>query len=579
MSRRLPVAESAQVRRYFLSLFKQYRAQFTVVIVVQLIAAAAAVAVPRVLGLLVDDVSAGTTAEHVRNFAILILALTVGNALLTGFGEYRTRVLGQYVFAHLREELVDKLVHLPLSTVESAGTGDLLGRSTHDLDKIRFLIQRGIAKIIVLVFTIAAILIASVLTSPLLSLAMVLPALLMIPVLRWYLARAVPGYRAMGSVWAEYNGIVAETVDQNATVDSLGMGRLRNRILDRNWREVQQIEQYTLWLRMWMVMGAGLFFLLPLLTVILWGAWLISQGMSTLGVVTTVSLYALQMRTPMNEISYWIDEVQSAEVSMSRIIGIDLVEPDRTPSAEEPVDTSMSVRDVSYAYREGQPVLHEVSLDLQPGERLAIVGPSGAGKSTLGRMLAGIHPPTSGSVTVGGVELTKLPEERLHQEVVLVSQEHHVFSTTLAQNLRLVSPDSTDEELREALAAVGALDWVQSLEDGLETKVGSGHLELQPGQAQQLALARIVLMDPHTLVLDEATSLLDPSAARATEHALDAVLKGRTVIAIAHRLYTAQDADRVAVMIDGRIVELGSHDELVAREGEYASLWHSWQAV
>jgi ABC-type bacteriocin/lantibiotic exporters, contain an N-terminal double-glycine peptidase domain len=218
-----------------------------------------------------------------------------------------------------------------------------------------------------------------------------------------------------------------------------------------------------------------------------------------------------------------------------------------------------------------------VSLDLVPGERLAIVGPSGAGKSTLGRMLAGIHPPAGGAVTVGGVRLVDLPEEQLRSEVALVTQEHHVFVGTIADNLRLAKESASAEEMRHALASVDALAWVDALEDGMLTAVGSGGLILTPAQAQQLALARLVLLDPHTLVLDEATSLLDPRAARHLEQSLSAVLAGRTVVAIAHRLHTAHDADRVAVMEDGRIVELGPHEELVGHGGEYAALWQSWQ--
>jgi ABC-type multidrug transport system fused ATPase/permease subunit len=208
-----------------------------------------------------------------------------------------------------------------------------------------------------------------------------------------------------------------------------------------------------------------------------------------------------------------------------------------------------------------------------------MVGPSGAGKSTLGRLLAGIHPPRTGRVTVGDVGLVELPLGDLRGHVALVTQEHHVFVGSLRENVVLARPGSSDEAVRSALAAVDALEWVDALPEGLDTVVGSGGRSLTPAQAQQVALARLVLADPHTLVLDEATSLIDPRAARHLERSLAAVLEGRTVIAIAHRLFSAHDADRVAVVEDGRISELGSHDDLVAAGGSYAALWESWHGA
>jgi len=234
---------------------------------------------------------------------------------------------------------------------------------------------------------------------------------------------------------------------------------------------------------------------------------------------------------------------------------------------------------VRFSYVAGREVLHGISLTIEPGERLAIVGPSGAGKSTLGRLLAGVYAPGAGSITVGGVPLTGLPPHRLRTEVALVSQEHHVFIGTLRDNVALVRPSSAASEVRAALAAVHALDWADTLPAGLDTVVGAGGVTLSAAQEQQVALARLVLADPHTLVLDEATSLLDPRAARDLERSLAAVLKGRTVVAIAHRLFSAHDADRVAVVEDGRITELGSHDDLVAAGGSYAALWASWHGT
>jgi ABC-type multidrug transport system fused ATPase/permease subunit len=271
-----------------------------------------------------------------------------------------------------------------------------------------------------------------------------------------------------------------------------------------------------------------------------------------------------------------VDRVQVGIASTTRLLGIATVPPDREALAERPIGRDLVGQDLRYAYRPGHDVLHGIDLDLRTGERLAIVGPSGSGKSTLGRLLAGIHGPRTGSVAVGGVELTELPLDVLRTEVALVTQEHHVFSGTIRDNIVLAREDSSDEDVVEALRAVDAYDWVDKLPKKLRTVIGAGNLSLTPAQAQQVALARLVVADPHTLVLDEATSLIDPRTARHLEGSMASLLDGRTVVAIAHRLHTAHDADRIAVVIDGRIAELGSHDELVAAGGEYASLWQRW---
>lgn len=574
---KLPIADGAVVRRRVGALLASYRREISVVLVLQLGSALAAIALPWAMGRAVDRIQQGTSLDWVRTVMLAAIAAVVVGAVLSYFAEYRARVLGERVFAQLREDLVRTVTHLPLSTVESAGTGDLVGRTTHDIDRVQFTVRQGISSMLVLATTIVVTVVASVATSPLLSLVLLVEVPAVWVLMKWYLPRTIPAYRASAASWASLSGTVNETIEQAETVDSARLVPLRIQRLDTAIAEVWRLERYAAWMRVFLIAGLGFVTLLPVLGMVLVGAWAVPAGAVTLGQVTTAALYAYQLRGPVWEATFWIDQIQYTQASLSRIFGVDLVEPDREATGEEPRDRTMRARDVHYAYREGEDVLHGVDLDLRPGETLAMVGPSGAGKSTFGRMLAGIHPPTSGSVSVGGVELVDLEEEVLQGQVVLVTQEHHVFVGTVADNLRLARSGATDEQIHAALAAVEADEWVDRLGQGMDTLVGAGGLTLSPAQAQQLALARIVLMDPHTLVLDEATSLMDPTAARSLERSLAKVLEGRTVVAIAHRLYTAHDADRVAVMMDGNIVELGPHRELVAAGGEYASLWESWQ--
>jgi ABC-type multidrug transport system fused ATPase/permease subunit len=246
----------------------------------------------------------------------------------------------------------------------------------------------------------------------------------------------------------------------------------------------------------------------------------------------------------------------------------------QTPRGAAVAGDRIRVDNAHYSYTGARDVLHGIDLVVQPGERLAIVGTSGAGKSTLARLLAGLDRPHIGSVTIGGTPVADLPPDQLREHVVLITQDHHVFHDTVRDNLLIAKPTATDDELYAALNAVGAT-WWNDLPHGLDTEIGE-ETTLDDASAQQLSLARVVLADPHTLILDEATALLDPKTARQTEQSLAAVLRGRTVIAIAHRLQTAHDADRIAVMEAGQLVELGTHQALVTTNGPYGQLWQTW---
>jgi ABC-type multidrug transport system fused ATPase/permease subunit len=578
MSDLLPIASGPELREQAKILARRHRRALLGVVGLHAAAAASGLAGPPILGRLVESVRHGTTKSHVDELVLVLAAFLVVQTVITWFARRASFVLSEKMFAELREDFMHRVLALPLSTVERAGTGDLISRTTADVDAMTRTIRFALPETLIAGVTAVLTVSAAVWVSPLAA----LPCIAGVPALfvgtRWYLKRAPAGYLWERASYATLAGTVGETVDGGRTVEALGLNEERVRRVDADLAEAYRAERRTLYLRMIWFPTAEFAYVLPVAAALGWGGWLVSNGRASLGEVTAVALYVVQLADPVDRLISWLDEIQVGMTSFARIVGIARVPGDRTATDETPEDDRLVAEAVRYAYVAERDVLHGIDLDLEPGERVAVVGPSGAGKSTLGRLLAGIHPPRRGRVEVGGVRLVDLPLDTLRKEVALVTQEQHVFVGTVDENLQLARPDATDAQLADALAAVDALEWAEALPAGRDTVVGAGGYPLTPAQAQQLALARLVLADPHTLVLDEATSLLDPRAARHLERSLASVLEGRTVVAIAHRLHTAHDADRVAVVEDGLLEEIGTHDELVARGGSYAALWDSWHS-
>ncbi|WP_329483306.1 ABC transporter ATP-binding protein/permease [Kribbella sp. NBC_01484] len=573
---RLPVAGSATVRAYLKTLFRRHRRAFGWLTLVNAVAALSGMVGPWLLGNVVQKLSQGSTDVQLPSVVIgFVIALLV-QTVFVRLTRLRGAVLGEEMLADLREDFLVRAVGLPPGVLERAGTGDLLSRITTDIDRLSHAMRDAVPQLTIAVIWGSLLIGALIVTAPVLAVAVVIAAPILIIGGRWYFRRAPSGYRSEAAGYAAVASGLAETVDAGRTVESHRLGDRRIKLGDTRIGQWVAWERYTLYLRMILFPVINMTHTVALAAVLVIGGGFAIQGWLTVGALTTGALYIQMLVEPVNMMIRWYDELQVAQVSLARLVGVREIEAAAAEGDAEPEGRTVLADDVRFGYLEGRDVLHGVTLTVQPGARVALVGPSGAGKSTLGRLLAGIYSPRVGDITLGGAALDQMSAEQVRSHVALVNQEHHVFVGSVRDNLRLARPESTDADLWAALRSVDADGCVAGFDDGLDTEVGSGGISLTPAQAQQVALARLVLADPHTLVLDEATSLMDPRAARHLERSLAGVLAGRTVVAIAHRLHTAHDADVIAVVEDGKIVELGGHDELVDAQGPYAALWHSW---
>ncbi|HZX05459.1 ABC transporter ATP-binding protein [Kribbella sp.] len=566
MTSRLPVAGPAEVRAAAIRDLGADRRAVVGVVLVNGLASAAGLVAPWLLGRIVDTIRAGggDVLSAVDRLAFGALVFTVVQTVLAWWALKIGYRFGERTAARVRERFLARTLALPPREADQVPAGDLIARGSTDASLVASTLRSAVPEVLVALMHALFLIVAVLVLDPRLGLCGLICLLGVGAAVRWYLRRARPAYLAVAATGADLADAVVSTAKGARTVDLLGLERRRAEATEAAVASARTARLDALWLRTVLFPWVDVSLALPVVGVLLVGGALYANDLVSLGVVVTATVYLRQLVGPLDTLMLWIEQLQGAGASYARVEGLADIPKAQPAVPVQDVGDRIQVRDAHFSYTGARDVLLGVDLLVQPGERLAIVGTSGAGKSTLARLLAGLDRPRTGSVTIGGTPVADLPPEQLREHVVLLTQDHHVFHDTVRDNLLIAKPDATDEELYAALAAVG---WSGELDSDAD---------LDDAGAQQLSLARVVLANPHTLILDEATALLDPKTARRTEQSLAGVLRGRTVIAIAHRLQTAHDADRIAVMEAGELVELGTHDELVSAGGVYGQLWRAW---
>ncbi|PZF86140.1 ABC transporter ATP-binding protein [Jiangella anatolica] len=565
----LPVTGGRETASEVWRLSRGYRLRLAAVGLLGIVSTGVDLIPPVAIGFLVDRVQTGTADLGTVLTVTAVMALS---ALLGAAGTAVTIVLATRVYhtilATLRERLVGRAMTLPQHRVERAGTGDLISRSSDDVTAVADAAPAVIPVLTVTAFTIVVSLggLAALDWPYAAAFAVVLPVYAL--AMRWYLRTGPRVYRAERAAMSARAQQLLESQRGYATVLGFGLADQRHRaVMTNSWSvAVQALRARTVQSMLNARLNLGE--CLSLAAVLVVGFVLIDHGASTVGGATTAMLLVLRLLGPVNQLLFVIDTLQSALASLSRMIGVvtipaaDAADASTTPSD---LATAVRLREVAFRYGDGPPVLDDIGLDIPAGQHLAVVGPSGAGKTTLAAVIAGVHRPDAGTVT-------------RPRRTAVITQEVHVFAGTLRDNLTLAAPDATDRDLRAALDTTGAADLLDQLADALDTVVGAGGHPLTEAQAQQLALARLLLADPELAILDEATAEAGSAHAEQLDRASEAVLAGRTGIVIAHRLSQAATCDRIVVMDAGRVIETGTHDELIAAGGTYARLWAVWQA-
>jgi ATP-binding cassette subfamily B protein len=487
--------------------------------------------------------------------------------------------IGESFLRDLRLRVFDHLQHLSMPFYDREKAGVIVSRMTSDVDSLQELVQMGL-----LMFVSNGVLLAvSVVVLGVVSWKLLLLCLVCVPPV---LLASIKFQRDSNDAYLVVRDDIGATLSQLQegiagvrVVQAYGREEVEaSRFTDQN-RSLYRSHMRSVLISAWYLPIIEFAGLLTTAIAVGIGGWWVHDGQLEIGTVAFFVLTLSNLFEPIQQLSQLFNIVQSAAAAIDKLFALldtPIDVPERLGAVDLPARGDIEVSGVGFAYAGGEPVLSDVELHIPSGARIALVGPTGAGKSTLAKLIARLYDPTEGAVAFAGVDLRDATARSLRERVVVVPQEGFLFNGSILDNVRLAKAGATDEEVVAALEAIGVHERFARLPEGLHTEVQERGSRLSAGEKQLVSLARAALADPAVLVLDEATSSLDPGTEVVVEHAVNRLMEGRTVIVIAHRLSTAERADLVGVVAEGRLQELGTHAGLLAQGGRYAALFRTW---